>query len=85
MFIKIQKERLADVTSINNQFGRQESLRTRRTSDDLNSKSTINRIPNEAKASISEREKKQDKILLSPINTSNKNFETFNQDVEFGI
>jgi hypothetical protein len=74
-----QKERLADVTSMSNQ----PAQRTGRTADEMNTKTTINRMPNEAKTSIADREKKQEKILLSPINTS-KSFDAFNQDSEYG-
>lgn len=75
-------EKLADVTSMNNQYGKVEP-RIRRASDELaNKTSTINRLPNDAKSSIGDREKKQDKILLSPI--SAKTFDVFNSDSENG-
>lgn len=49
---------------------KQSDSRIRRSSDESN-KSSILRLTNEAKSSISEREKKQEKILLSPIATTN--------------
>ena len=67
---------------MNNQYGKVEP-RIRRASDELaNKTSTINRLPNDAKSSIGDREKKQDKILLSPI--SSKTFDVFNSDSESG-
>lgn len=55
--------------------------RLRRQSDDT-SKSSISRLSNEAKSIISDREKKQEKILLSPISAKPK-FDLF--DNENGI
>ena len=76
---------LTDVTSLNNQLT---DSRIRRQSDENSSSSkttTITRLPNDVKLSISEREKKQEKTLLSPISSSNKNtFDMFNSDTETG-
>ncbi len=77
------QQRLADVTSLNNQF--KLDSRSRRQSDE--SKSSISRLPIEVKLTLSDREKKQEKNLLSPssLTTSNKNnFDMFNSDSECG-
>ena len=58
--------KLIDVTtSVSNQFGKSDR-RDRRASDEYN-KSSIVRLTNEAKSTIGDREKKQERILLSPV------------------
>jgi len=64
---------LTDMTSINNQF--KGDNRNRKNSDEVN-KTTIVRLTNEAKSTLSDKEKKQEKNLLSPI-TSNKSTNAF--------
>ena len=68
-------QKLADVTSMSNQFSKTESPgsnRNRRASDEYN-KSSIVRLTNEAKSTLGDREKKQEKILLSPVPAVNGN------------
>lgn len=75
--------KLADVTSMNNQFNKTDaSNRNRRVSDEYN-KSSIVRLTNEAKSTIGDREKKQEKILLSPVPAVNSNTSS-NNAFEFG-
>lgn len=84
MFCQNPKDKLNDLNGL---YNSKLDARIRRQSDELNKSSSITRLTNEAKSSISEREKKQDKILLSPITTSvNKpSFELFgNSDSENG-
>ncbi|CAF0725596.1 unnamed protein product [Brachionus calyciflorus] len=71
--VKPQQQKV-ETTPVTNQLilGVNESNRIRRQSDEISTKSSISRLTNEAKSSISEREKKQEKILLSPITTTNK-------------
>lgn len=63
-----QPVKLADVTSMNNQFKLPEG---RRVADEVG-KQTIARMTNEAKSSANEREKKHDNILLSPVSHVNQ-------------
>lgn len=81
--LKLQKEKANELNPLNN--NRLEA-RNRKPSDEYGKSSSITRLTNEAKSSISDREKKQDKILLSPISSSNKpQFDLFiNSDNETG-
>jgi len=64
-----------------NTYGKLDA-RSRRTSDEFKSNS-ITRLTNEAKSSLSEKERKQDKILLSPISNANKPYFDLNySDIE---
>jgi ankyrin repeat protein len=64
-----------------NSFGKLDA-RSRRASDEFKSNS-IARLTNEAKSSLSEKERKQDKILLSPISNANKPYFDLNySDIE---
>lgn len=88
--IKIQKEKqLNDLNQYNNNNSSSRlDARVRRVSDELNKSSSITRLTNDAKSSLSEREKKQEKILLSPITTSvtKPQFDIFaNSDSEAGM
>lgn len=54
--------------------------RFRRQSDET-IKSTISRLSNEAKSILSDREKKQEKIILSPLSSKNKpNFDLYEEN-----
>lgn len=88
--LKIQKEKqLNDLNQYNNNNSSSRlDARVRRVSDELNKSSSITRLTNDAKSSLSEREKKQEKILLSPITTSvtKPQFDIFaNSDSEAGM
>lgn len=83
-----QKDKQQQQLANDNQFNNKQDARIRRQSDELNKSSSITRLTNEAKSSISDREKKQDKILLSPITTSisKPQFDVFtNSDSETGL
>lgn len=82
--------KLADVTSMSNQCSKTEpgSNRNRRASDEYN-KSSIVRLTNEAKSTLGDREKRQEKSLLSPVPAANSSagtnaFEFGNSETENG-